>query len=320
LKQEFRKNSNTFLWGQDVASKEKGGVFNVTKGMQQEFGPSRVFNAPIAENHIVGTANGFSRFRDDIWVVIEAAQFADYLWPALEQIVDTSHDYYRSNGQFVPNIVARLASGGYITGGLYHSQNLEATFASLPGLRVVTPAFADDAVGLLRHAMRTRGMTFFLEPKYLYNQVFAKAANPGENYEIPFGKARVRREGDDLTLISYGTTVHWCLRAATQLKDLHNIEAEVIDLRSIVPLDMETIINSVRKTSKALVVHEDKVFGGFGGEIAAQITEKCFDSLDGPVMRVGSEFTPVPFSKVLEREILPQVEDVVKKALELAKY
>jgi 2-oxoisovalerate dehydrogenase E1 component len=320
LKHEFRVNPNTFLWGQDVASKEKGGVFNVTKGMQQEFGPSRVFNAPIAEDHIVGTANGFSRFRDDIWVVIEAAQFADYLWPAMEQIVDTSHDYYRSNGQWVPNIVARLASGGYITGGLYHSQNLEAVFATLPGLRVVTPAFADDAAGLLRHAMRTRGMTFFLEPKYLYNQVFAKAPNPGDNYEIPFGQAKVRREGSDLTIVSYGTTVHWCLRAATQLLELHGVDAEVIDLRSLVPLDMDTVVASVRKTSKALVVHEDKVFGGFGGEIAAQITEKCFDSLDGPVLRVGSDYSPVPFSRVLEKEVLPQVEDVVKKALELAQY
>ena len=317
---EFRRNPNTFLWGQDVASKEKGGVFNVTKGMQQEFGPSRVFNAPIAEDFIVGTANGFSRFREDVWVVIEAAQFADYLWPAMEQVVDTSHDYYRSNGQFVPNIVARLASGGYIAGGLYHSQNLEAVFATMPGLRVVTPAFADDAVGMLRHALRSRGITFFLEPKYLYNQVFAKAPNPGETYEIPFGKARVRREGSDLTIVSYGTPVHWCLRAANQLKDEHGINAEVIDLRSIVPLDMDTVVNSVRKTSKALVVHEDKVFGGFGGEIASQITEKCFDVLDGPVLRVGSKDCPVPFSKILERAVLPQVDDVFQKALALSQY
>jgi 2-oxoisovalerate dehydrogenase E1 component len=317
---EFRRNPNTFLWGQDVASKEKGGVFNVTKGMQQEFGPSRVFNAPIAEDFIVGTANGFSRFREDVWVVIEAAQFADYLWPAMEQVVDTSHDYYRSNGQFVPNIVARLASGGYIAGGLYHSQNLEAVFATLPGLRVVTPAFADDAVGLLRHAMRSRGITFFLEPKYLYNQVFAKAPNPGETYEIPFGKARIRREGSDLTIVSYGTPVHWCLRAANQLKDEHGLNAEVIDLRSIVPLDIDTVVNSVRKTSKALVVHEDKVFGGFGGEIVSQITEKCFDALDGPVLRVGSKDCPVPFSKILERAVLPQVDDVYQKALALAQY
>jgi 2-oxoisovalerate dehydrogenase E1 component len=292
----------------------------VTKGMQQEFGPSRVFNAPIAEDYIVGTANGFSRFRDDIWVVVEAAQFADYVWPAVEQIVDTSHDYYRSNGQWSPNIVARLASGGYIGGGLYHSQNIEAAFATMPGLRIVTPAFADDAVGLLRHAMRSRGMTFFLEPKYLYNQVFAKAPDPGEDFEIPFGKARIRREGKDLTIISYGTTVHWCLRAATQLKEELGVEAEVIDLRSIVPLDMETVEASVRKTSKALVVHEDKVFAGFGGEIVSQINEKCFDALDGPVLRVGSAYSPVPFSKILERAILPQVEDVYNKALELIKY
>jgi 2-oxoisovalerate dehydrogenase E1 component len=320
LKSEFRRNPNTFLWGQDVASKEKGGVFNVTKGMQKEFGPSRVFNAPIAEDFIVGTANGFSRFREDIWVVIEAAQFADYLWPAMEQVVDTSHDFYRSNGQFAPNIVARLASGGYIAGGLYHSQNLEAIFTALPGLRVVTPAFADDAVGLLRHAMRSRGITFFLEPKYLYNQVFAKTPNPGEDYEIPFGQARIRREGTDLTIISYGTPVHWCLRAANQLKEEHGFEAEVIDLRSLVPLDTDTIFRSVRKTTKALVVHEDKVFSGFGGEVASQISEKCFDALDGPVMRVGSPFCPVPFSKILERAVLPQVEGVYEKALELAQF
>jgi 2-oxoisovalerate dehydrogenase E1 component len=320
LKAEFRRNPNTFLWGQDVASKEKGGVFNVTKGMQQEFGPARVFNAPIAENYIVGTANGFSRFREDIWVVIEAAQFADYLWPAMEQVVDTSHDYYRCNGQWTPNIVARLSSGGYIHGGLYHSQNLEHFFAALPGIRVVTPAFADDAAGLLRHCMRSKGFTFFLEPKYLYNQVFAKASNPGDNYEIPFGKAKVRREGTDLTIISYGTPVHWCLRAALQLQDEQGISAEVIDLRSIVPLDSETIYNSVRKTSRALVVHEAQLFAGFGGEIAAQIAEQCFDSLDAPVMRVAGDDCPIPFSAILEREVLPQVEDVYQKALALAKY
>jgi 2-oxoisovalerate dehydrogenase E1 component len=320
LKDEFRRNPNTFLWGQDVASKEKGGVFNVTKGMAQEFGKERVFNSPLAEDFIVGTANGFSRFREDIWVVIEAAQFADYLWPAMEQLVDSSHDYYRSNGQFVPNIVMRLASGGYIGGGLYHSQNLEAIFTALPGLRVVVPAFADDAVGLMRHAMRSRGITMYLEPKFLYNQVFAKANDPGQEYEIPFGKARVRREGRDMTIVAYGTPVHWSIRAASQLNDEHGIDVEVIDIRSLLPLDIDTITASVRKTAKALVVHEDKVFGGFGGEIVAEITEQCFDSLDGPVLRVGSEFTPVPFSKILEREILPQVDDIVQKALELARY
>lgn len=317
---EFRRNPHTFLWGQDVASHEKGGVFNVTKGMQQEFGDSRVFNAPIAEDFINGTANGMARYREDLWVCIEGAQFADYYWPAVEQLVDTSHDYYRSNGKFVPNIVIRLASGGYIGGGLYHSQNLEAFFQTIPGLRVVTAAFADDAAGLLRQAFRSRGITLFLEPKYLYNQIFAKASDPGPDFRIPFGKARIRREGTDLTILTYGTTVHWSIRAANQIKEEHGAEIEVIDLLSIVPLDMETIKASVQKTNRVLIVHEDKVTGGVGGEIAARISEECFEYLDAPIMRVGSTYSPVPFSRILERAVLPQVEDVYEKAIKLLEY
>jgi 2-oxoisovalerate dehydrogenase E1 component len=317
---EFRRNPHTFMWGQDVASKDKGGVFNVTKGMLQEFGPKRVFNAPIAEDFISGTADGMARYSPDLWVCIEGAQFADYYWPAAEQLVELSHDYYRSNGQFVPNVVIRLSSGGYIGGGLYHSQTLEGYFITLPGLRVVMPSFADDAAGLLRQAFRSRGVTLFLEPKYLYNQIFAKTSDPGEDYIIPFGKARVRREGTDLTIVTYGTTVHWSLRAANQLKDEHDIDAEVIDLRSIMPFDMEAIKASVKKTSRVLIVHEDKVTGGVGGEIAARVAEECFEYLDAPVMRVGSTDTPVPFSRILERVVLPQVEDVYEKALTLAEY
>lgn len=320
LKEEFRRNPNTFLWGQDVASKEKGGVFLVTKGMQQEFGPDRVFNAPIAEDFIVGTANGFTRYRDDIHVVIEGAQFADYLWPAMEQVIELSHDYYRSNGQFAPNVLVRLASGGYIGGGLYHSQNLEAVLATMPGLRILVPAFPDDAVGMIRHAMRNRGPTFFLEPKYLYNQTFVKTPHPGPDFEVPFGKARIRREGTDLTIVTYGTTVHWSLRAARKLSEDEGIEIEVVDLRSIVPLDTETILASVRKTGKALIVHEDKVFAGIGGEIAARVAEFCFECLDGPVVRVGSRDNPVPFSRILEDAVLPQVDDVVEAARKLARY
>jgi 2-oxoisovalerate dehydrogenase E1 component len=320
MKQEFRRNPNTFLWGQDVASKNKGGVFNVDQGMLQEFGPQRVFNAPIAENYINATANGFSRYRDDIRVVIEGAQFADYYWPAAEQLVDTSHDYYRSNGQFCPNIVIRLASGGYIGGGLYHSQNIEAWLATLPGVRVLVPAFADDAMGMLRHAIRNRGVTFFLEPKFLYNQIFAKAPDPGEDFEVPFGKARVRREGGDLSIITYGTTVHWALRAANQLATEKGIEAEVIDLRSLIPFDMAAVAASVQKTGRALIAHEDKVTGGFGGEVAARVAAECFEYLDAPVLRVGSTDTPVPFSRILEKAVLPQVEDIYNRALELAEY
>ena len=320
MKSEFRRNPNTFLWGQDVASKDKGGVFNVDAGMLQEFGNKRVFNAPIAENYISATANGLSRFRDDIRIIIEGAQFADYYWPAAEQLVDISHDYYRSNGQFCPNIVIRLASGGYIGGGLYHSQNLEGWLINTPGVRVMIPAFPDDAVGMLRHALRNQGITFFLEPKYLYNQPFAKAPDPGEDFEIPFGQARIRREGKDLSIIAYGTPVHWAIRAANQLAQEHGIEAEVLDLRSIVPLDMDAIAATVKKTGKVLIVHEDKVTGGAGGEVAARIATHYFEYLDAPILRVGTPDTPVPFSRILERAILPQVEDVFAKALELAKY
>ena len=165
LKEEFRTNPDTFIWGQDMANKEKGGIFNVSKGMQQEFGEKRVFNAPIAEDFIVGTANGFSRFKKEARIVVEGAEFADYFWPAMEQLVDSSHDYWRSNGAFSPNVTIRLASGGYIGGGLYHSQNIEGTLTTFPGIRVVVPAFADDAAGLLRTSMRSEGITMYLEPK-----------------------------------------------------------------------------------------------------------------------------------------------------------
>jgi len=319
LKLEFRRNPNTFLWGQDVASKEKGGVFNVTKGMQQEFGRERVFNAPIAEDFIVGTANGFARYREDIWVVIEGAQFADYFWPAMEQLIECSHDYYRSNGQFVPNIVIRLSSGGYIGGGLYHSQSLEAVFTSLPGLRVVMPAFADDAAGMLRAALRNRGVTLYLEPKFLYNQFFSKGPNPGENYYVPFGRARVRRPGKDLTVVSYGTTVHWALRAAQRMAD-EGVDVEVIDLRSLAPWDKGTVMTSVKKTGRLLVVHEDKLTGGFGGEVASYVGEHGFNYLDAPVSRLGSKDSPVPFSRILEHEVLVQEAGVLEAVRKLAAY
>ncbi|HCV41839.1 MAG TPA: 2-oxoisovalerate dehydrogenase, partial [Bacteroidetes bacterium] len=233
--------------------------------------------------------------------------------------IECSHDYYRSNGQFAPNIVIRLASGGYIGGGLYHSQNLEAIFTALPGLRVVVPAFADDAVGMLRAAFRNRGVTLFLEPKFLYNQFFAKSSNPGNNFYIPFGKARVRHQGTDLSIISYGTAVHWAMRAASKLAD-EGVSVEVVDLRSLAPWDKETVVASVRKTGRALVVHEDKQTGGFGGEVASYIAEHVFNYLDAPVSRLGSEDTPVPFSRILEAAVLIQESDVYEAARKLAAY
>lgn len=320
LKEEFRRNPHTFLWGQDVASKEKGGVFNVTKGMLQEFGPDRIFNAPIAEDFIVGTANGFSRYREDIWVVIEGAQFADYFWPAMEQLIECSHEYYRTNGQFAPNIVIRMASGSYIGGGLYHSQNLDGTFATLPGLRIVVPAFADDAAGLLRTAMRSRGVTLYLEPKFMYNQYFAKSPRRSQQFCSPFGRARVRRPGNDLSIITWGTPVHFALRAAEKLATDHGVDAEVIDIRTLVPLDVEAILTTAKKTGRVLVAHEHKLLGGFGGEIVAQIAEHAFQYLDAPLMRVASKEAPVPFARVLERAVMLQEEDILQAAIKLAAF
>ncbi|MEX0981801.1 MAG: thiamine pyrophosphate-dependent enzyme [Bacteroidales bacterium] len=313
LKSEFRHNPDTFIWGQDIAYKDKGGIFNVTKGMQKEFGKERVFNAPIAEDFIVGTANGMSRFNDKIRIVVEGAEFADYFWPAMEQLVDTSHDYWRSNGQFSPNITIRLASGGYIGGGLYHSQTIEGTLTTLPGIRVVYPSYADDAAGLLRTSIRSRGITLFLEPKALYNAPKVATSVP-DDFEVPFGKARIRREGEDVTMITYGNTTPMCVDIAEKMAE-KDISVEVIDLRSLSPLDADTILASVKKTGKVLVVHEDKVFGGFGGEVAAQITESAFEYLDGPVMRVGSTFTPVGFNRILEKAILPD-SDRIQNALD----
>jgi len=318
LKAEFRHNPDTFIWGQDVAYKEKGGVFNVTKGMQKEFGKERVFNGPIAEDYINGTANGMSRFSDKIRIVIEGAEFADYYWPAIEQYVEFSHDYWRSNGTFASNVTIRLASGGYIGGGLYHSQTIEGALTTLPGVRIVYPSFADDAAGLLRTSMRSKGPTLFLEPKALYNSPIAETPVP-DDFEVPFGKARIRKEGTDLTVITYGNTTHMCLKAAEKLES-ENYSVEVIDIRSLIPLDKEAIINSVKKTSKALVVHEDKVFSGFGAELAATITDAAFEFLDGPVRRVGSTFTPVGFNRILEEAILPNSDKIYKAMIELLKY
>jgi 2-oxoisovalerate dehydrogenase E1 component len=313
LIEEFRHNPDTFCWGQDVASKDKGGVFNLTKGMLGEFGPQRVFNAPIAEDFIVGTANGMTRFKKSIRTVIEAAQFADYVWPAMEQVVETGHDYWRSKGQFSPNLVCRLASGGYITGGLYHSQNVEAIMSHLPGWRVVYPCFADDAAGLLRTAIRSEGPTFFLEPKYLYNRPEARAPKTSDRFSVPFGKGRVRRSGTDASIITYGNTVHFSLRVADRLEaEGHSVE--VFDLRSIRPLDIQGICESVRRTGKVLIVHEDHWFQGIGGTIASVIADRCFTDLDAPVKRVAALDIPIGFSPILEQATLPN-EQTIETAL-----
>ena len=316
LKEEFRSNPDTYMWGQDIG---KGGVFNVVKGMPEEFGKKRVFNAPIAENNIVGSANGFSRYKEEIRVVIEGAEFADYFWPAMEQLIELTHEYWRTRGQNCPNVTLRLASGGYIQGGLYHSQNLEAVFTSIPGLRVVTPAFADDAIGLMRNCIRSRGATMYLEPKFLYN--FKPAAGPvsDEDWVVPFGKGKIRREGSDITVVSYGTGVHMSLFAAEKLEE-EGVSVEVIDLRSLIPWDKEIVLESVKKTNRLVVVHEDNLTGGFGGEIASTITQEAFNHLDAPVMRLGSEDCPVGFAKSYEDEILINVDKVKAKIEECLNF
>ncbi len=319
LKAEFRHNPDTFIWGQDMANKDKGGIFNVSKGMQQEFGKKRVFNAPIAEDFIVGTANGMSRFDEKIRVVVEGAEFADYFWPAMEQFVELTHDYWRSNGKFSANVTLRLASGGYIGGGLYHSQTIEGALATFPGIRIVYPSSADDAAGLLRTSIRSKGPTLFLEPKALYNDPLAEAPVP-DDFEVPFGVARTRIKGSDLTIITYGNTTPMSIQVAEKIKADLGKSVEVIDLRSLIPLDKEAILKSVRKTSRALVVHEDKVFAGFGGEIAAMITEEAFEYLDAPVRRVGSTFTPVGFNRILENAILPNTDKIYNAAKTLLEY
>ncbi|NTV82693.1 MAG: 2-oxoisovalerate dehydrogenase [Bacteroidales bacterium] len=319
LKEEFRHNPDTFLWGQDVANKDKGGIFNVTKGMQQEFGFDRVFNGPIAEDYIVGTANGMSRFSDKIRIVIEGAEFADYFWPAMEQFVELTHDYWRSNGQFSPNVTIRLASGGYIGGGLYHSQNIEGALATFPGIRIVYPSFADDAAGLLRTCIRSKGPTMFMEPKALYNDPLAETFIP-EGFEVPFGKARIRREGTDMSIITYGNTTHMSLQVADKIFNESGKQVEVIDIRSLIPLDTQAILDSVKKTNRVLVVHEDKVFSGFGAEIAAMITESAFEYLDAPVKRIGSTFTPVGFNRILEKAILPNTDKIYHACMEILEY
>ncbi len=319
MKGEFRANPDTFMWGQDMASGTKEGIFKVSDGMQAEFGEARVFNAPIAENYIVGTANGFSRFDPKIRVVIEGAEFADYIWPAFDQVIELSHEYWRTNGQFSPNVVVRLASGGNIGGGLYHSQNIEGILANIPGIRVVQPAFADDAAGLFRTAIRSQGVTFFLEPKFLYNQPRTRTNVP-DDFVVPFGSARLRREGTDLSIVSYGTGVHHAIAAANKAEEEDGLSVEVLDLRSINPLDMDSIVKTVNKTNRVLVAHEDKLFGGFGGEVASQIVDRCFDQLDAPVARVGQDYIPTPFARNLEAAMQLNADRVLKAIRDLASY
>ncbi len=316
LKEEMARDESIIVYGEDVAG-NKGGVFTATKELTAEFGEDRCFNSPLAEGSIIGTAVGYaaSGFRP----VVEI-QFADYIWPAMQQLRNQVAPFrYRSNGDWSCPMVIRVPCGGYIHGGLCHSQNIESIFGHTPGLKVALPSTAADAKGLLATAIRSEDPTLFLEHKALYRAASARTPTPPENYTLPFGEARIAREGSDLTIVTYGMMVPKALNAAKELEQ-EGVDVEVVDLRTIVPFDSETVLDSVKKTNRALVVYEDHEFIGFGAEICAQIGDDAFKYLDAPIRRVAGEFTPIPFAHALERAVLPSDEGILEAARDLAAF
>jgi pyruvate/2-oxoglutarate/acetoin dehydrogenase E1 component len=311
LREEMRRDPRVFLIGEDIGT--HGGAFGITRGFLDEFGAWRVIDAPLAETANVGAGIGAAVM--GMRPVVEM-QFADFVSDAFTQVVNVAAKFHWRTGAPLP-LVIRMPYGGDIKGGPFHSQCMEAWFAHTPGLKVVAPAFAADAKGLLRAAIRDPNPVMYFEHKHLYR--YLREEVPSGDYATPIGQARIVRRGEGLSLFSYGWMLHKCL-AAADAAQREGITPEVVDLRSLAPLDRETILASVRRTGKALVVHEATRTGGVGGEVAAIIAEEAFESLDGPVMRLASEDTPVPHNPILEAAFQPTIEEIASAIRRLAAY